>query len=168
MGGPDDPIWRARVRLYDEEGNYKTVQGDELHMCRIIHFEVQAEDPERASTFYRDVFGWDVQEWVIPGVQIPDENRYWLVNTMIDPMQATVNGGIVLRRGPPPAEGQPVNTFLCTVEVPDLGAFVEKVRASGGRVMEPRMAVRGIGWWARCTDTEGNLFGMLQPDATAS
>ncbi len=136
-------------------------------MCRIIHFEVQAQDPERAAAFYRDVFGWDIREWVIPGVRMEDENRFWLVNTMVDPVQATVNGGIVFRRGEPPTEGQAVNAFLCTVEVPDLGAFVEKVRASGGRVMDPRMAIRGIGWWARCADTEGNLFGMLQPDPKA-
>jgi predicted enzyme related to lactoylglutathione lyase len=30
------------------------------------------------------------------------------------------------------------------------------------------MAVAGIGWLAYCTDTEGNIFGMMQSDPTAA
>lgn len=47
-------------------------------MNRVVHFEIHAADPERAAAFYRAVFDWDVKEWVIPGVQIPNENRSWL------------------------------------------------------------------------------------------
>lgn len=47
-------------------------------MNRVIHFEVHAAAPERAAEFYRRVFGWQVKEWVVPGVAIPQENRYWL------------------------------------------------------------------------------------------
>ena len=27
-------------------------------MNRVVHFEIQAEKPERAAKFYREVFGW--------------------------------------------------------------------------------------------------------------
>jgi len=39
-------------------------------MNGIIHFEIQAGDPERAATFYRNVFGWEIHEWSIPGVKM--------------------------------------------------------------------------------------------------
>jgi uncharacterized protein len=31
----------------------------------------------------------------------------------------------------------------------------------------PKSVIPGIGYFAYCQDTEGNTFGILQPDATA-
>jgi predicted enzyme related to lactoylglutathione lyase len=73
----------------------------------------------------------------------------------------------VFRQGPAPAEGQAVNAYVCTIGVPDLAESVKKVTLSGGKVNLPRMAVKGIGWWAACEDSEGNLFGMMQVDPNA-
>ncbi len=50
-------------------------------MNRVIQFEIHAAVPERAAQFYREVFGWDINKWVVPGVEMPKENRYWLVTT---------------------------------------------------------------------------------------
>jgi uncharacterized protein len=135
-------------------------------MNRIIHFEIGAGNPERAAKFYSAVFGWSINEWVMPGVQMKDENRYWLVTTGPE-NEPGINGGLVFRQGPAPAEGQPVNAYLCTIEVPNLTEAVKKVLGSGGQVTMPRMPVTGIGWWAHCIDTEGNLFGMMQVDPKA-
>jgi len=134
---------------------------------RIIHFEIQADDPGRAAQFYRDVFGWEIREWVMPGIEMKDENRYWFVITgpETDP---GINGGLVFRRGSPPVEGQAVNAYVCTIGVPDLDRSVGLVRKAGGNIILPRMGIPGIGWWAHCRDTEGNLFGMLQEDPNAS
>lgn len=135
-------------------------------MNRIIHFEIHAGNPERAVKFYHDVFGWEIHEWVFPGIRMQDENRYWLVTTgpETDP---GINGGIVFRRGPAPFEGQAVNAYVCTVGVEDLDASVNKVLKSGGILALPRMPVQGIGWLAYCKDTEGNIFGMMQEDPNA-
>jgi hypothetical protein len=135
-------------------------------MYRIIHFEIHAGNPERAVKFYRDVFGWEIHEWVIPGVQMKDENRYWLVTTGPE-TESGINGGIVFRRSPDPANEQPVNAFVCTISVASLEISVDAVFKSGGSVIIPRMVVEGIGWWASCKDTEGNLFGMMQEDTNA-
>jgi predicted enzyme related to lactoylglutathione lyase len=135
-------------------------------MNRVIHFEIQAADPERAATFYRKVFGWDINEWVIPGVQMEDENRYWLVTTGPD-TEPGINGGLLFRRGPAPAEGQPVNAYVCTMGVADLDETVKRALNAGGIIALPRMAVQGIGWLAYCKDTEGNIFGMMQEDPNA-
>jgi len=135
-------------------------------MNRIIHFEIHAGDPERAVKFYKNVFGWEIHEWVIPGVQMKDENRYWLVSTGPE-AEPGINGGIVFRCGAPPANGQGVNAYVCTIGVSNLDKSVGKVLKSGGSIIIPKMAVQGIGWWANCRDTEGNIFGMMQEDTSA-
>src|SRR4051812_15755751 len=33
------------------------------NMPRVIHFEISADEPERAARFYADVFGWEVTKW---------------------------------------------------------------------------------------------------------
>jgi uncharacterized protein len=136
-------------------------------MNRILHFEIHAGDPERAATFYRNVFDWEIHEWVMPDVEMKDENRYWLVTTGPE-NEPGVNGGLVLRRGPAPADGQPLNAYVCTISVANLDSSVDKVLKFGGSIVFPRMAVNGIGWWANCKDTEGNSFGMMQEDPNAT
>jgi predicted enzyme related to lactoylglutathione lyase len=135
-------------------------------MNRVVHFEIHAADPQRAADFYHDVFGWEIKEWVVPGVQIPDENRYWLVTT--GPCEGPgIDGGMVFRRGPAPAEGQPVNAYVCTVGVASVDESVGKAVAAGGTLALPKMPIKGVGWLAYCKDTEGNIFGMMQDDKNA-
>jgi predicted enzyme related to lactoylglutathione lyase len=123
----------------------------ERTMPRPIHFEIPADDPERAIAFYGKVFGWQCQKWEGP---IP----YWLVQTGSN--GAGINGGIHPRAFP----GQgPVNT----IDVPSCDAAVKQVESAGGKVALPKMAVPGIGWLAYCTDPEGNTFGVLEPDEQA-
>ena len=43
-------------------------------MPRPIHFEIPADNPERAIGFYKGVFGWNFQKWDGP---MP----YWMVLT---------------------------------------------------------------------------------------
>jgi len=135
-------------------------------MNRIIHFEIQAADPEKMAKFYRDVFGWDINEWKIPGVEIANENRYWLITTGPD-SEPGINGGILFRRGPVPAENQAVNAYVCTVGVSSLDEHVSKAVKAGGIIAMPKMAIRGIGWIAYCKDPDGNIFGMMQDDKNA-
>ena len=136
-------------------------------MSRVIHFEIHAADPERAAGFYRQVFGWESREWVVPGVDMQAENRYWVVTTG-PATQPGIDGGMVFRRGAPPAASQAVNAYVCTIGVPSVDEAVGKAVAAGGTVAVPKMPIRGVGWLAYCKDTEGNIFGMLQEDKSAS
>ena len=135
-------------------------------MNRIVHFEIQSENPERAASFYKEVFGWKIDEWVLPGVKLKDEDRYWLVTTGPEE-EPGINGGLLLRRGPAPVEGQAVNSFVCTIDVASVEESLDKVLKASGTVVLPRMAVKGIGWLAYCKDTEGNIFGIMQEDENA-
>ena len=61
-------------------------------MPRVVHFEVPADEPERAAGFYREVFGWQAQRWEGP-------QEYWLLTTGPDDV-AGINGGIMRRQEP--------------------------------------------------------------------
>jgi predicted enzyme related to lactoylglutathione lyase len=120
-------------------------------MPRVIHFEVSADDPERAGKFYSNVFGWKIQKWEGP-------KDYWLVSTGADD-QPGINGGLFKREGP-------VN-YVNTIDVPSIDEFVEKITEQGGGVAMPKMAIPGVGYLIYCRDTENNIFGIMQEDASA-
>lgn len=128
-------------------------------MGRVIHFELHAAEPARAIAFHERVFGWRFTRW--------GELDYWLVVTGSD-SEAGINGGLVLRRGPPPTPGQPVNACVCTVDVADLDASLALALDAGASLALARMPVPGVGWLAYIHDTEGNLLGMMQGDPTAT
>jgi predicted enzyme related to lactoylglutathione lyase len=120
-------------------------------MNRVVHFEIPADQPERAVSFYSNVFGWQFQKWDGP---IP----YWMVLTGQD--GPGINGGLMPRQNP----GQgPTNV----IDVASVDASAAAVQSNGGQIVVPKMAVPGIGWLVYCTDPEGNIFGMMQNDPGA-
>ena len=128
-------------------------------MPRVVHFEIHADQPERAVKFYQDLFGWQITKWDGP---MP----YWLVSTGPEG-QPGINGGILKRMGPPPVSGQAVNAYVCTVDVVKLDDFIKKCGTLSAAIVVPKMAVTGMGWLAYAMDTEGNIFGMMEMDPTA-
>jgi predicted enzyme related to lactoylglutathione lyase len=127
-------------------------------MGRITHFEIHADDPERAAKFYSDVFGWTIQKWEGPV-------DYWLVTTGPDDKPG-INGGVLKRQGA--IDGTAVTAFVCTAEVDDIDATMTKIEAQGGTLALPKQAVPGVGWQAYYKDTEGNVFGIHQTDPKAA
>lgn len=127
-------------------------------MNRPIHFEIHAENPERAIAFYSKVFGWKFTKWDAGAWP------YWIIKTGDG---AGIDGGMLPRQGPPPAEGQAVNAYPVTMDVDSCDGTVSKVTANGGTIALPRMPVPGLGWLAYGKDTEGNIFGMMENDPTA-
>ena len=125
-------------------------------MARVTHFEVHAEQPERAMVFYGRVFGWRFERF--------GEYDYWTVRTG-DPGEPGIDGGLVRRRGA--IDGRSVIAFVCTVDVPDVDAAIRNVEEAGGRPVVAKFAVAGTGWLAYAKDPEGNIFGMMQADKNA-
>jgi uncharacterized protein len=128
-------------------------------MPRVIHFEIHADDPERAVVFYSTVLGWHFTKWIGP-------QDYWLIKTG-SPEQPGVDGGMLRRHGAGPAAGQPVNAFVCTVDVPNIDEYVSKATAHGATIALAKMPIPNVGWLAYIKDTEGNILGLMQPDAAA-
>lgn len=129
-------------------------------MPRVVHFEIHAENPKRAIKFYQAVFGWTFHQW-------PGPWEYWLVTTGTKE-EPGIDGGLILRRGPPAAEAQGVNAYVCTVDVPNTDAAVDAALKAGGAVAVAKRAVPGIGWLAYVKDTEGNILGVMQTDSAAA
>ena len=129
-------------------------------MPRPVHFEIQAEDPERAERFYRELFGWSFQKW--DGGAMP----YWLIGTGEG---VGINGGMLPRMGGPldRSRDHAMIGWACTVDVEDIDRYGERAQSLGGEVAVPKMPVPGVGWLAYYKDTEGNVFGMMQNDPNA-
>ena len=122
-------------------------------MSRVVHFELAADDPERASRFYSAVLGWQIDKWDGP-------QDYWLATTG-DAAQPGIDGAI-MRRAPQ------MPSVINTVDVASVDEAVAKVTANGGQVVEPKMAIPGVGYLAYCLDTEGNMFGLMQRERSAT
>lgn len=129
-------------------------------MAKVVHFEIHAENPERAVKFYTAVFGWEIKKWDNPGMD------YWLVTAGSD-AEMGINGAIMKRRTGPPEEDCAVAAFVCTISVENLDETLKNIDANGGKEEMGKMPVQGIGWLAYCKDTEGNIFGVMQNDAKA-
>ena len=116
---------------------------------KLVHFEVPAQDSARARQFWSGVFGWEFGDSGMPGIE------YWMVRTGDD------QGGAVM----------PVDThkrgLTVYFDTHDIDATLDKVRAKGGRAGE-KMPIPGIGWFANCSDTEGNDFSLFQSDESTS
>lgn len=121
-------------------------------MPRPIHFEIPADDPARAIAFYESVFGWKFTKWDGP---MP----YWMISTGAG--EPGIDGGLLPRQAP----AQPC---VNTIGVTDLAATLATIQQHGGQCALPKMAVPGVGWLAYCKDTEGHLFGLMQPDSSAA
>ncbi|MCI0530520.1 MAG: VOC family protein [candidate division Zixibacteria bacterium] len=121
-------------------------------MSRVIHFEIHVDDVDRAINFYKEIFGWKFDKWDGP-------QPYWLVTTGPD-SQPGINGGLMKRLHP---EGATYNS----IDVPSVDDFAAKITKKGGEVVVPKMPIQGVGFLAYCKDTEGNIFGIFETDASA-
>ena len=112
---------------------------------KVVHFELPAEDTGRAKGFWSGVFGWDFGDSAMP------EFEYFMVQT--GPEQG---GAIYPAQG---GEKGPIVYF----DTDDIDATLGKVRDNGGTA-EDKQPIPHVGWFARCTDTEGNSFSLFESD----
>lgn len=124
-------------------------------MPRPIHFEIHADDPERAVSFYDAVFGWRIAKWDGPV-------DYWLVTTGEED-EPGINGAILRRMGGTPGDSDSVNAFVNTIQVESIERAEREIPAAGGEQVVPRQDLPGVGKVSYFRDTEGNVFGTLEP-----
>jgi predicted enzyme related to lactoylglutathione lyase len=118
---------------------------------QIVHFEIPADDVKRAQAFYGELFGWQFSN-------PPGYDDYWAVDAGED-----ASHGIAMMARQNPAHG-PTN-YIGVESVADSLAKVEDL---GGKVLVPRSPVPGMGWFAHCQDTEGNVFALWEDDTSAA
>jgi hypothetical protein len=129
-------------------------------MNRVTHFEIQAENIERAIKFYSEAFGWNFERW--------GDQNYWMLRTAEKgSKEPGINGGLLPRPAKAPAKEMGTNAFVCTVMVKNFDEAAKRIESAGGIVALPKYAIPGIAWQGYYLDTEGNTFGIHQPDKNA-
>jgi uncharacterized protein len=125
----------------------------------IVHFEIPADDIERASKFYTDVFGWEI-------ARMPGPVEYFGVRTTATsasgmPAGPGVNGGMMKRM-------HPAQIPTSYIGVESIDVYTAKLVEAGGQVVVPKMPVPGHGWFIQFKDPEGNIFALWEADPKAA
>ena len=122
-------------------------------MPRVVHFEIYADEVDRATKFYSEVFGWQMHKW-----DGPDD--YWIAITGREG-EAGIDGAIMNR----PEPGMDGINFI---DVASIDNFIAKIQANGGTLVRTKIAIAEVGYSAVCADSEGNPFGLFQVDPNAA
>lgn len=127
-------------------------------MNSVVHFELPADDSQRAAAFYSQAFGWKADNMG------SDMNNYVVVTTTPSDEKTgrpttpgAINGGIFTKQ----ANGAQYPSVVIGVD--DIHAAVQAVQANGGKVLGEPNDIPGVGIYVSFTDTEGNQIAMLQP-----
>jgi predicted enzyme related to lactoylglutathione lyase len=123
-------------------------------MATIVHFDVPAEDQERAQKFYASLFDWKFEK-------MPGPMEYYGITTNDDSGKEGVGGGMGKRQAP----GQGIVNYIGVSSVDE---SLKKVEKMGGKILMAKTAVPGFGYLALCLDTENNTFGLWETDESAS
>lgn len=122
-------------------------------MNEIVHFEIPADDVERAQKFYKNTFGWEMRK-------DPAMDYISVITTEMDDKfspkrPGAINGGMMKRT-------RDVKNPVVTVSVEDLDEALKKVEKNGGKAVGKKMEVGNMGWAAYFRDSEGNVVGLWQ------
>lgn len=128
---------------------------------RPIHFELQADDLERAMKFYGDVFGWKFENYS----QLVDSPYFGIITG--EEGTPGINGGIQGRTANRPGLGMGTNAATISMDVEDYELYELKILKSGGQVALPKIALIVSAWQGYYLDNEGNVFGIHQLDESA-
>jgi len=120
-------------------------------MARVGHFDMMAEDPQRAVDFYSKVFGWKFAKWDGP-------MEYWLITTG-DRSEPGIDGGL--------GRGRPVDEQVLTITPVKLDEAIRAIESAGGKMLRPRGAIPGVGWFASFRGPDGNILGLMEEDPSA-
>ncbi|MDD1774176.1 MAG: SRPBCC domain-containing protein [Methanobacterium sp.] len=115
-------------------------------MAKIIHFEIPADNPERAIEFYQKVFGWKIEKW-------EGEFDYWLVEAGEED-EPGINGAIK-----PKEFG---STITDVIGVDSYDEFARKIEAEGGKMLTEKMTIPDMGYTGSFQDTEGNVMEIIE------
>jgi uncharacterized protein len=119
----------------------------------VVHFELPADDLDRAQGFYREAFGWILNS--MPGM------GYVLVSTTPTdeqgvPRQAgAINGGMLARQ-------EPVTAPVVTIQVASIDDSLVRIERLGGSTVRAKHPVGDMGFAAYVKDTEGNVVGLWE------
>ena len=120
----------------------------------VVHFEIPADDVDRARKFYSTLFGWKIEKAEVKkdGASMD----YWMISTSgISNDKSSLGGGIMKRQDPK----QPNLNYIGVDSIDD---YSTRVNELGGKVVMPKTEISGYGYFAVCMDTENNAFALWE------
>lgn len=120
-------------------------------MAKFVHFDLPVDDLGRAKEFYEKLFDWKFNH-------IPEMN-YYLIETTGPDGSKGLGGGMGKRNG-----DQRIMNYIGVESVDEM---VKKIIEHGGKAINPKLPVPGMGYMAICEDTEGNIFGLWEENKEA-
>jgi predicted enzyme related to lactoylglutathione lyase len=111
--------------------------------------ELMASNWEKALAFYTTMFGWQKGDTV----DIGPMGKYQLFAVGEQPI-----GGMFNK----PAE-VPVPSWLYYFSIDAIDAGAERVKSSGGKIINGPMEVPGGMWIVQCIDPQGAMFALVAP-----
>lgn len=121
------------------------------------YFDFTVENLPEAKHFFEHAFGWRLEKFPMP-------YEYYRIQAGPED-EPGIDGGIGAIADTPTAQGRPLTQV--TIPVPDLDECIARIEELGGTVIEPKMPIPGIGWFAACAEPGGLLFGVMEADPEA-
>ena len=120
---------------------------------RVVHFEIPFDDGDRARGFYKEAFGWQLQE-------MPEMAYTMVVSGPSGDQGPTepgfINGGMMAR------EGGPSTAPVIVVDVESIDVALERVEELGGPGVVGKPPVGGMGFTSYARDPEGDVPGLWE------
>ncbi|BAU49404.1 glyoxalase [Sulfurifustis variabilis] len=107
-----------------------------------VHVELNTNNLGKAKPFYENLFGWKLAD-------VPQMNY-----TMVEVGEGTGGGMMEMKEQSP--------MWLAYVQVDDVRAATQKVKALGGSVLKDVTEVPGMGWFSVIADPTGATLGLWQ------
>ena len=125
-------------------------------MSKVVHFEIPADDLDRAKNFYGSVFGWELQTMPMEvgeytSVKTTDVDE----QTQVPTEPGAINGGMFVR-------DERLTTPVITIDVDGIDDALKEIEAGGGSTVTPRTQIPGMGAFAYFKDPEGNVLGLWE------
>ena len=127
-------------------------------MRKVVHFEIPADDVERAKSFYGSVFDWDLNTMQMDGGEYTIVTTTPVDDSMMPTEPGAINGGLMERSELTPSP-------VITIDVDDIEQSLKDVEAAGGSTVTPRTAIPGMGAFGYFKDPEGNIMGLWETSA---
>jgi predicted enzyme related to lactoylglutathione lyase len=116
---------------------------------QMVHIEIPADDTAKGQEFWGGLFGWEFQAF-------PGGSGEYHMTRLSDSQGAAITNMEPGKRG--------ARVYF---DVDDIKAGAARVNELGGESGDPA-PVPTMGWFATCTDPNGNEFGLWQTDPSAA
>ena len=111
----------------------------------IVHIDIPAINGKESAEFYAKTFDWTLDH--------APEFDYWQFAAEGGP------GGGFMKAG---NDGATINQLVVYIGTDDIEASLADVEANGGKTIQPRTDIPGIGWFAVFSDPVGNAVALYQ------